>query len=88
MTPEQLADLSDTKIGNVINFFQTYLTHTKGSRWAGHRFKLIPWQINDVIVPTFGTLKPDGMRQYRTVYVEIPKKNGKTELAAGNHTDN
>lgn len=82
MTPQQLEKLSEEKIGNVIKFFTTYLTHTKG-RWDGHPFKLIPWQINDVIIPAFGTLKPDGNRQYRTVYVEIPKKNGKTQLAAG-----
>jgi phage terminase large subunit-like protein len=28
-------------------------------------------------------LNEDGMRQYRTAYVEIPRKNGKSELAAG-----
>jgi phage terminase large subunit-like protein len=31
----------------------------------------------------FGALRPDGMRQYRTAYLEIPKKNGKTTLIAG-----
>ena len=31
----------------------------------------------------FGTVKEDGFRQYNTAYVEIPKKNGKSELAAG-----
>jgi len=31
----------------------------------------------------FGTLREDGYRQYNTVYVEIPKKQGKSELAAG-----
>jgi phage terminase large subunit-like protein len=31
--------------------------------------------------PAFGTIKSDGSRQYRFVYCEIPKKNGKTELA-------
>ena len=30
----------------------------------------------------FGILKPNGYRQFNTAYVEIPKKQGKSELAA------
>ena len=30
----------------------------------------------------FGTLKPNGYRQFNTAYIEIPKKMGKSELAA------
>jgi phage terminase large subunit-like protein len=30
----------------------------------------------------FGILKPDGFRQFNTAYVELPKKSGKSELAA------
>jgi len=56
------------------------LTHTKG-RWAGSFFEILPWQ-DDIIDQLFGTLKKNGKRQYRTVYIEIPKKNGKSELAA------
>ena len=33
--------------------------------------------------PLFGWKRKDGTRRYRTVYVEIPRKNGKTTLAAG-----
>ena len=62
-------------------FFPKYLTHTKGE-WAGQRFELLPWQ-TEIISPLFGTLKPNGYRQYNFVYGEIPKKNGKSELAAG-----
>src|SRR3990172_984642 len=57
------------------------LTHTKG-RWAGTKFNLLGWQENEIIRPLFGTLKADGTRQYRTCYVEVPKKNGKSELGA------
>jgi len=57
------------------------LRHTKG-RWAGHPFHLLKWQWEDVVRPLFGTLNAAGKRQYRTCYCEIPKKNGKTELAA------
>jgi len=56
------------------------LTHTKGE-WAGQPFHLRPWQ-EQIIRRLFGTLRTDGRRQYRTCYVEIPRKNGKTELAS------
>ena len=56
------------------------LKHTKG-RWAGKNFDLIDWQ-ERIIRDLFGTVKPDGHRQFTTAYVEIPKKQGKSELAA------
>ena len=56
------------------------LCHTKG-RWAGKPFKLLPWQ-EQIIRDIFGTVKEDGHRQFTTAYIEIPKKNGKSELAA------
>ncbi|HLR38550.1 MAG TPA: terminase TerL endonuclease subunit, partial [Chitinophagaceae bacterium] len=62
-----------------VNFIQA-LTHTKG-RWAGKPFELIDWQ-ERIIRDLFGVLKPDGHRQFNTAYVEIPKKQGKSELAA------
>ena len=57
------------------------LKHTKG-KWRGQPFELLPWQ-EDIIRDVFGTVKENGYRQYNTAYVEIPKKNGKSELAAG-----
>jgi phage terminase large subunit-like protein len=56
------------------------LCHTKGS-WAGKPFELIDWQ-EQIIRDIFGILKPNGYRQFNTAYVEIPKKMGKSELAA------
>ena len=56
------------------------LSHTKGT-WAGEPFELIDWQ-EQIIRDLFGILKPNGYRQFNTAYVEIPKKNGKSELAA------
>ena len=61
--------------------FINCLKHTKG-RWRGVPFELLPWQ-DRIIRDVFGTVKENGYRQYNTVYVEIPKKNGKSELAAG-----
>ncbi|KRN88725.1 terminase large subunit [Ligilactobacillus ceti] len=62
-----------------VNFIEL-LTHTKG-RWAGKKFKLLDWQ-KQIIRDLFGILKPDGYRQFNTAYIEIPKKMGKSELAA------
>ena len=62
-----------------VNFIQC-LSHTKGT-WAGKPFDLIPWQ-EQIIRDIFGILKPNGYRQFNTAYIEIPKKQGKSELAA------
>lgn len=56
------------------------LCHTKGT-WAGKWFELMDWQ-EQIIRDLFGILKPNGYRQFNTAYIEIPKKNGKSELAA------
>ena len=56
------------------------LCHTKGT-WAGKPFELIDWQ-EQIIRDLFGILKPNGYRQFNTAYIEIPKKQGKSELAA------
>ena len=56
------------------------LCHTKGT-WAGKPFELIDWQ-EQIIRDVFGTMKPNGYRQFNTAYIEIPKKQGKSELAA------
>lgn len=62
-----------------VNFIEC-LCHTKGT-WAGKKFELIDWQ-EQIIRDLFGTIKKDGYRQFNTAYVEIPKKMGKSELAA------
>ena len=56
------------------------LRHSKGPA-GGQPFGLRPWQLA-VVEELFGRLGPDGRRQYRTCYIEIPRKNGKTTLAA------
>lgn len=56
------------------------LCHTKGT-WVGKWFKLMDWQ-EQIIRDLFGILKPNGYRQFNTAYIEISKKNGKSELAA------
>lgn len=62
-----------------VNFIES-LQHTKGE-FHGKPFELIDWQ-EQLIRDIFGILKPDGNRQFNTVYVEVPKKCGKSELAS------
>jgi phage terminase large subunit-like protein len=61
--------------------FHKYLRHSKG-QWSNKPFDLLDWQANDIVWPLFGWIKPNGYRRYRWVYVEIPKKNGKSTLAS------
>src|SRR5262245_52068602 len=59
--------------------FINSLTHTKGT-FAGQTFKLRPWQKR--LVKQLFKKRKDGLRQYRTALLMLPRKNGKTELAA------
>lgn len=64
----------------VIDFFKL-LKHSKG-KWAGESFELSDWQIF-IVGSLFGWKREDGTRRFRMAYVEIPRKNGKSTLAAG-----
>lgn len=68
-----------TKADYAVSFIEC-LCHTKGT-WAGKPFTLIDWQ-EQIIRDIFGIIKPNGYRQFNTAYIEIPKKMGKSELAA------
>ncbi len=72
---------SEAKARRVTQFIEC-LKHTKGE-FHGQPFKLLPWQ-EKVIRDVFGTVRDDDptKRQYTTAYIEIPKKNGKSELGA------
>jgi phage terminase large subunit-like protein len=59
--------------------FINNLTHTKG-KFAKQKFGLRGWQV-DIVTRLF-TLREDGLRQYRTALLMLPRKNGKSELAA------
>jgi phage terminase large subunit-like protein len=78
MRPEDWDEiLSETPVDPVK--FINKLTHTKG-KWARQSFSLRPWQ--ETVVRQLFTLKDDGLRQYRTALLMLPRKNGKSELAA------
>ena len=64
-----------------LNFFELVLKHTADD-WYGKPFKLCPWQ-EDATSNIFGNLDEAGNRLIQLVYLEVPKKTGKTEFAAG-----
>lgn len=72
----------DAKAANgYVRFFELCLKHTKGE-WSGQPFKLPAWQ-KKIIADVFGWKREDGTRRYRTVYIEVPRKNGKSTLCGG-----
>lgn len=77
MLPDSRYD--EKKADHAVAFIQN-LKHTKG-KWDGKPFFLLPWQ-EQIVRDIFGIVNPEGKRQFRSAYIEIPKKNGKSELAA------
>ncbi len=73
------AMFSDARAERAVKFFNM-LRHTKG-QFFGRPFSLLPWQ-EQIVRDVYGTVNDAGARQYKYVYVEIPKKNGKSELCA------
>jgi hypothetical protein len=65
---------------HTINFFG-HLRHSTGE-WAHQPFVLQPWQ-GFVIGSLFGWKRADGLRRFRTAYVEVARKNGKSVMLAG-----
>ncbi len=57
------------------------LKHSKG-KWAGQEFKPEPWQEFEQAV-LFGWKRADGTRRFRTAYVSVARKNGKSFNASG-----
>ena len=76
LTPEGAA-----KYQRVVAFFEKILRHSKGQN-AGKPFTLLPWQ-HHVMCELFGRINPDGTRQHRVGYIELPKKQGKSTTLAG-----
>lgn len=71
-------------------FFERYLRHSTGE-WAGRPFILTPppgspaphfWQ-KRLVEDLWGWRRADHTRLYRRAFVAVPRKNGKTTLAAG-----
>lgn len=62
------------------NFVEKLLKHTADD-WWGQPFLLAPWQ-EDAVCAIFGNIDEHGNRIIQIVYLEVPKKSGKTEFAA------
>ena len=71
----------ESKARRVTQFIEC-LKHTKGE-FHGKPFTLLPWQ-EKIVREVFGTVRDEApdIRQYTTAYIEIPKKQGKSELGA------
>jgi phage terminase large subunit-like protein len=64
-----------------IHFIERYCKHHKGE-WAGQPLLLEGWQ-KEQLRQAFGWKRADHFRRYRSIWDEEPRKNGKTEKAAG-----
>jgi phage terminase large subunit-like protein len=76
-------EFDEAKANKVCKFMEL-LPHVKG-KWAAkaETVRLEPWQ-KFVIANMFGWVdKTTGLRKYRIVYICVPRKNGKSFLAAG-----
>lgn len=75
------------RIAHVVGFFAEVLVHTKG-RWTNQAFILAAWQVADIVGPLFGTVVWSAeaeryVRRYRIAWIELARKQGKSELLAG-----
>jgi phage terminase large subunit-like protein len=73
------------RVDRVLRVF-CLLRHTKGE-WAGRPLNPDPWQVAYVIAPVFGWVRRnehgEWVRIIRNLYVELPRKNGKTTTCGG-----
>lgn len=72
---------SEAKASRAINFFHRVLRRPDGT--DGVPYRLTPWQY-EIVRDVYGTVDANGRRIVRTVLILVPKKNGKSEFAAGN----
>ena len=63
-----------------INFIELFCSHTKGEL-TGTPLLLEDWQ-KKIIGDLFGWKQENGLRKYRTAFIEVPRKNGKSTLCA------
>lgn len=71
----------DPTAGQLVIDFFGLLKHSKGE-WAGQTIQLEAWQ-KFILWTLFGWMRSDGSRRFRTAYLEVARKNGKSTLAAG-----
>ncbi|MCY4726709.1 terminase large subunit [Nocardioides sp. STR2] len=74
------------RVDKVLAAFKA-LTHVSG-RWAGQPLTPDPWQVAYILAPTFGWVRWDDeadayVRIIRDLYVDVPRKNGKSTISSG-----
>src|SRR5882757_1434149 len=75
---EQGYSFDEAKGRRPIDFIEKFCRQSKG-RWAGKPLTLMEWQ-RSFIMRLFGWRAPDGKRRFRTAYLEVAKKNGKSTM--------
>jgi phage terminase large subunit-like protein len=84
---EQGDHFCEPRARHAASFFREILVHTKGV-WARRKFDLRPWQDAEIIRPIFGPVRwSDEFDRYvrviRIVWIELARKQGKSEVLAG-----
>jgi len=62
--------------------FASNMVHVKGREWSGKKITLEGWQCFMLAVPFGWVRKKDGLRRFREIYDEIPRKNAKSTIGA------
>lgn len=80
------AAFDPAKVDKVLMSFHL-LRHTQG-KWAGKPLDPDPWQVAYILAPVFGWVRWDDeadgyVRIVRKLYVDVPRRNGKTTLSGG-----
>lgn len=80
------AQFDPERVDRILSVF-SQLRHVAG-KWAGQPLRPDPWQIAYILAPVFGWVRwdkdSDGYtRIIRDLYVDVPRKNGKSTLSAG-----
>ena len=68
------------KGARAVKFIELLKLHE--GKLAGQRFKLAKWQ-RRIVQRIYGDTREDGLRRIRTVFILLPRGNGKTTLCAG-----
>lgn len=71
----------DVDIANRPCNFSEALPHIKGKAFAGKLLELSDWQCF-IITTVFGWVDQNDNRRFKTVYIEVPRKNGKSTMSA------
>ncbi|WP_136244775.1 terminase large subunit [Mycobacterium intracellulare] len=91
VTGEECAERGDhfcvPRADHVCGFFEDLLMHTKGTQFR-KRFLLRDWQRDEILRPLFGRVvwsqeHRTYVRRYRIAYIEMARKNGKSQILAG-----